>query len=511
MWRPDGRRAVATLGALALMWASPVSGSDPPRPKGVLLLHYYGTDFPFRARFDPAFAEVINAAASGSFDLFTEALEAYRFREPDHEQRFVDYLQTKYAGRVDVVVAVVDPALAFLERHRDRMFPGAPVLAFLTGTPPAPGTSVAAAGVWEGSRLGENLDLILALHPSARHVVVVEGAVENTGNTEREVRRRFEPLASRASLEYLKDLPLAEVLARVRALTADSIVLFLRQVVGRPAEPIGYISGFKQVVAVSPVPVYGIGEGLVGEGLVGGIVFDHAAIGTTLASMAIRIAQGAPAAGMPWAEAAAVPTFDWRELRRWSIDERRLPAGNRVLFRQSSIWDYKGALTAGLMFVAVETAIIAALVIQRRRRRTAEAVIEQNYERIRDLAGHLMTAQEAERTRIARDLHDDAAQQAAALSIGLGLLKRKLNGDPGAVAADVDRLQSRAVDLGEELRRFSHDLHPGILQRVGLVAALEAHCEEFREQHGVRVGFEGPMTLDGVSRDASLCLYRVAQ
>jgi PAS domain S-box-containing protein len=143
----------------------------------------------------------------------------------------------------------------------------------------------------------------------------------------------------------------------------------------------------------------------------------------------------------------------------------------------------------------------------------SQQVLEQKVaERIQDLAGRLIVAQEAERKRIARDLHDDISQQLAGLSIALSGLKRRLGSSPHiALEGSLTGLQQRTFNLVESVRQLSHDLHPGVLQQVGLTAALESHCAEFQKQHGIDVIFFAADELNAVDPDAALCLYRAAQ
>src|SRR5262245_59829795 len=168
--------------------------------------------------------------------------------------------------------------------------------------------------------------------------------------------------------------------------------------------------------------------------------------------------------------------------------------------------------------VQVITAVAAQLnlVIERKRAeqtlRENETALRASYDRIQDLAGRLITAQEAERTRIARDLHDDVNQQLAGLSIALSNVKRRLqNGADATVPEEISRLQQRTVELADVIRHLSHDLHPGVLQHAGLVAALRGHCAEFGREHGIEVTLSVGENVNGVPSDIALCLYRVAQ
>jgi signal transduction histidine kinase len=168
-----------------------------------------------------------------------------------------------------------------------------------------------------------------------------------------------------------------------------------------------------------------------------------------------------------------------------------------------------------LIGISLPLMFLAALVEERRNKeevlRRNEASLRASYAQIQSLVGRLITAQESERTRIARELHDDINQQLAALSIALSGLKRRLPAD----AADVDnalaRLQQRTMTLADDIRHLSHELHPGVLQHAGLVAALKAHCAEFGSQHDIEVTLSVAAALDAIPQDIALCLYRVAQ
>ncbi len=147
----------------------------------------------------------------------------------------------------------------------------------------------------------------------------------------------------------------------------------------------------------------------------------------------------------------------------------------------------------------------------------AEEALRQNemslraaYERIRSLAHRLILAQEAERTQIARELHDDVSQQLAALGIGLSLVESRMP-DTEPVRQDVTKLRHMASGLAEKVRHVSHALHPGVLQHAGLNAAIASHCETVAGQHQFLVRFEARGTFTDVPADVALCLYRAAQ
>src|SRR5262249_17966003 len=143
-------------------------------------------------------------------------------------------------------------------------------------------------------------------------------------------------------------------------------------------------------------------------------------------------------------------------------------------------WErHKSYIIGAAAIVLAQTLLIAALLIQRSRRRQAEAGLSRSqaelrssYERIRDLGGRLLGAQEAERSRVAPELHDDISPQLAVLTIDLERLNAFAR-SRDRTAADLAR---RAVDRAQGIARSLHDvsyrLHPAKLHLVGLVPAI---------------------------------------
>ncbi|HEX5109812.1 MAG TPA: PAS domain-containing sensor histidine kinase [Vicinamibacterales bacterium] len=142
--------------------------------------------------------------------------------------------------------------------------------------------------------------------------------------------------------------------------------------------------------------------------------------------------------------------------------------------------------------------------------REKEASLREAYGRIRHLAHRLILAQEAERTEIARELHDDVNQQLAAVTIGLTLIEGRVS-DRKDLEEELARLRSLATGITEKIRSLSHALHPGVLKHAGLGAAVAAHCEAVAAQHGIDVTLKTSGSFEGATSDATLCLYRVVQ
>jgi signal transduction histidine kinase len=142
-------------------------------------------------------------------------------------------------------------------------------------------------------------------------------------------------------------------------------------------------------------------------------------------------------------------------------------------------------------------------------RRSEEKLLYSN-RKIRELAARLITAQESERRRISLLLHDDVNQNIAALGVNISRLKRKLPDSCAQVEDELDRLGKHINDLTTQIRQLSHQLHPDVLEHVGLVAALESHVAEFGHEEQIQANFSADVRKEPIPLDVSDSIYRVA-
>lgn len=127
----------------------------------------------------------------------------------------------------------------------------------------------------------------------------------------------------------------------------------------------------------------------------------------------------------------------------------------------------------------------------------------------RELAARLITAQESERRRIALLLHDDLSQNIAAMGVAISRIKRKPPATSDLMAAELDKLGAQTNELTTQIRQLSHQLHPDVLEHVGLVAALETELAEFGYNERIKIEFKAELRSEHIPLDVSVCLYRV--
>jgi PAS domain S-box-containing protein len=322
---------------------------------------------------------------------------------------------------------------------------------------------------------------------------------------------------------------------------------------------------------------------------------------------------------------------DWRALQRWHIAESALPPGAVVEYRQPTFWQRdRRYIVIAIILIVAQALLIAGLLLQRARKRKAEAVLRESEERFRVMAdttpslvwmcdargritylnesriaftgpdpdagygdkwityvhpddvermlntlyealkskqpfsqeyrlrrsdgvyrwmfdvasprvngdgsfagfigsaidttdqklaqralekvsGQLIEAQEQERSRIARDLHDDICQRLALLAMEIGRANRTSNGSLAATDQNLDNIRKHCSEIACDVQSLSHQLHSSTLDYLGVVAAIRAHCSEVSKQHQVSIEFIDKKVPKHLPKDISLCLFRIAQ
>jgi PAS domain S-box-containing protein len=144
-------------------------------------------------------------------------------------------------------------------------------------------------------------------------------------------------------------------------------------------------------------------------------------------------------------------------------------------------------------------------------RRRAEDALQESRQELRALAGRLLLAQEEERKRISRELHDDLSQKVALLAFDTSSLVAAPPPTPEEMKKSLCSLQARIGGLAADVRQIAHQLHPSILEDLGLAAALHELCEEFSARNTIPASLEQGSLTEDLPLDIASCLYRVAQ
>jgi PAS domain S-box-containing protein len=619
-------------GLLMLIAVAPrLEGAEPRR---VLLLHSFGRDFAPYDTFAGTFRTELASWSPEPVDVFEASLESARFGGTAEDHPFVDYLRALFRSRQpDLVVSIGGPATRFAQRQRSHLFPGVPMLITATDERHLEAAAITSSDALVAVRYepGRILETLLRLLPQTTHVAVVIGDSPLEQFWLSELQSVMAPFTNRVGVTWLNKLSYPEMLKRCATLPPHSAIYYALLYVDADGVPHREQRALSRLQAVANAPIFGVQDSQLGRGIVGGPLMEIDQLSRNAAAAALRVLGGESPESVRFpAQGPGPPQFDWRELRRWGIDEALLPPGSEIRFRQPTLWEqHRWRILAIAALCVVEAALIVLLAANLARRRRAERSLRESEQRLslataagnlgiwiwdiardelwanpnwrrmfgfgpdlpldygavmqrvhpedrervdhgvrqarksgseyreefrvtlpdgsqrwiaahgriesignaegirmlgasvditerkrveataQNLSRRLISAQEEERARLARELHDDITQRLARLAIDISRTELgTAESSPVQVAREV---REGLVRLSEDVHSLSYRLHPAMLEDLGLAAALQVECERFGERLPIRTEVALPEVPESLPEGTALCLFRVAQ
>ncbi len=320
--------------AALLLWAAIASAAEPRR---VLIMAAS-----FRAQLIKKTKEPI--------DLYEVSLDTARVQNQQDETPFVDYIHALLGGRkLDLIVPIGAPSTFSMQRNRQRLFPATPMLIVGADRRRIPDYSLTEndAAVLLNLDLPAYLANILWVRPETTEIAVVVGNSPVERYWTSELRRDFQPLADRVKIEWFNDLTFDEMLKRAAAMPPTATIFWFLLSEDAAGIPYSQDSALETMREIASVPIFGMGDFEMGRGIVGGPLMQIRKLGSEGADVALRILKGEKPSAIKTPDVVfGSPVFDWRELRRWNISERRWPPDSIVQFREPNVWQrYRWQIT----------------------------------------------------------------------------------------------------------------------------------------------------------------------
>ena len=391
--------------------------------------------------------------------LLGDILDLSFTTEGTEQRRLADFYRTKYAKEnIDVVVPVTPASLYFVLRHRDIMFPEKPIVfcAYPADELDRIDRGSDVTGVAVTVDIGGTIDLARNFQPGLMRLAVVAG----TGPLDlylTSLAREIFNKNFQGQLEWidLTGLHMHELLERVSRLPEATAILYLN--FQKDASKRSYVSAeaMHQVSKSANAPLYNLIDTALGYGSVGGNLTTVEAYGRETAKIVLRVLSGEKASSIEPVVMRDHPAmFDWRELKRWKIDESALPRGSIIRFRETSLWeDHRWWVIGTFSFICLQILLIA--------------LLKNNLDKRKQAEDNLKRAQEiASIASLSYDVQKDVVTWSAGANAILGI----------------------PPDLQLTYRAFSQIIHPQDREQVQMRwrAALEG--EAYDLEHRILVG-----------------------
>ena len=372
--------AIGKLFLLVLMVALPALSaplaSAAETPKKVLIFSGVDPNIPSVIMVSEIFRSTLEKGSSARVQFYSEALDNLRIPDDKYEQELVKLLQRKYQGeKFDLIFTITSPALKFLLKHQDELFPDTPTIFFNTSERDhedfEPRTNV--TGVQGGIELKSALDLALSLHPGTRRVVVVPGIGLRGRFWESLARKQFQSYGTNLEFTYPPNLTIEALRKDLGSLPQGTVVLFISVLADSAGNAYSLPESVSLVAPYSSAPIYVVYQDAFRPGVVGGRMISYEALAKAAAELGLRVLGGEKPQDIPPQNVSSVAMFDWRELRRWGIDEATLPPGSIVRYKDSSVWElYKWRISGAIALIVLQALGIVWLLFTQARRRQAE-------------------------------------------------------------------------------------------------------------------------------------------
>ena len=364
--------------------------ADPElKPKQVLALFVFKQGLPWTNRVEESMRAALKTKSNYPIKLNVEHADQARFPEKAYRSKIIDLYRYKYSKqKMDLVIGVGEESVSLLLEHGKELFGDVPMVLITTkyfNLPPGRMTPNMMHYTW-GFDFVKTGKIIQDLLPKTKHLYVISGTSSTDKQLTHLAGEALSESEGRFTIHYLDDFSFEDLLLKVTQLPEDSAIFFLslfRDVNGESFVPRDILPA---IAEKANAPTFGIVDLYLGHGIVGGNLLSADSQGKKYIEIIDKILKGESLTNWTYEKNANQAIFDWRQLKRWSIDEDRLPAGSIIRYREASLWlDHKWEIVGIFLIICIQALALLALIVQHRRRCRAE----EESQRLRDECAHI--------------------------------------------------------------------------------------------------------------------------
>ena len=363
------RIIVAVFVLFTVPVASVVAEGHPAR--NVLLLNSYHPGFSWSDEEETGVIRQLKDELP-SASILIEYLDAKRYPQKSNLVRMKTFLIDKYQGKkIDLIIALDDAAVEILTTYCAELFQDIPVVvAGVTSF-----HKYAARGrkditaVLETQDIRDTIDTALKLHPDTREILAISDRTVSGISAQRALKAIMPLYNGRVKIRFLPECTFEEARAAVAALPTNSIILLNSYATDSAGKTLSTKDSTHMIVSSAKVPVYGVHENRLGDGIVGGYLLSGLEQGRRAASIGLRILAGEDPGSILIDEAGtAIPMFDYNQMDRFHIPVSMLPKGSIIINKPASVFTthrkFAISITTILIILVVAVSLLAFFVIR---------------------------------------------------------------------------------------------------------------------------------------------------
>ncbi len=367
------------------LWAEGMTSPS----KRVLVIFIFKQGMPWPYYLEESMRTALSAEFGSSLELNVEYADQTRFPEKTYRSKAIDLYHYKYSKqKMDLVLVLGAESLDLMVEYGGLLFDDTPVV-LITSDQQSKARDLLKSNMvsmfW-GFDFAKTGALIHELLPQTKHLFVISGVSMMDQNLKALAVKELAQFEERYAIHYLDDYSKQDLLLKVTQLPDDSAIFFIslfRDVNGKSYVPRDVMT---EVSEKSNAPLFGMVDTYLGNGIVGGDLLSASYQGKKYAKVIEKVLHGEPLGTLKNMKNGNQLIFDWRQIKRWSIDEDHLPAGSIVRHRKLSTWEeHQWEIVGVSLIISFQAFALIGLLIQHKRRRKAE----EESQRLKDERAHI--------------------------------------------------------------------------------------------------------------------------
>src|SRR6516225_1033367 len=351
-------------------------GPGAAESKRVLMLHSFGRDFKPWSEYARNIRAELEQQSLWPLEISDHSTASSG--DEKSEAPLVEYLRALHAEYPpDVIVSLGAPAVAFVQRYRQQLFPATPMVFTAVEQRRVRYSDITASDtvVAVAHSFREFFESILRVLPYTKTVAVVIGSSPNEKFWLGEIEREGRQFAGRITFKWYNEFSFEDILKDAAALPPQSVIFW--HLLNVDAAGVGHEGdeALQALHAVHNAPIFAVYDTSFGNGIVGGPMHSAVEGRHLTASVGLGILGGERAGDIKVPPTGfAEPKFDWREVRRWGINESRLMPGSQIYFREPTVWEqYRPQILMVCAVILLQSALLCWLLYQRARGPSSKA------------------------------------------------------------------------------------------------------------------------------------------